>query len=345
MKRFSSFVAFAATLALPLGASAAEAIPTARWKTASESRPLRYQYKSGVNWTKHAGTLHARSQKPNGGYYYHPVCLRDGKIGMALPGPYSAGVQRWSCTGESGGQIVTNGGDFEWEIKQHVAQRGHISIYSLTYGPPNLKRVVCKAVVGSNEVPGYFDLPPAGEMPTACNVQLMGQWVALPNFYVAKAKTSGLSGLPASGDGWWTPPRDWPAGSNGADPVYQVFDQNRHALCRGKSGSTTFYAGHLVASINHAKKRSTGCKFRMPGSNSYGLSHDYDVYIGSGGSTWGESKSGSSTSFANAVPVDTGVHACQDSSGRAGWVKASTKRCYTVDGPVSGVTTFRTLMK
>lgn len=344
-----SIAALVGSLALPSLAKA-NPIPKAEWKTASQSGPLRRGDKSGSNWIRHGGTLHARQQKPNGGYYYLPVCQRNGEIGFATPSNYYNGVQRFNCLGASGGKVVANGSDYTWEIKQHVASRGNISIYSLTYKWGSTTRVVCKARVGSNEVPGYFNLPPAGQMPSGCTVQLMGQMVELPNYYVAKAKTSGLPNLPSSGNGWWVPPKDWPANIKGPDPLYQIEDNKDHTLCRAKSGSV-FYTGYVVDNSNHIKRRSTACKFRMPGASTYVLSHDYAVFIGSGGSDWGTLRGGASTNFSNAVLANSSssatnrIYACQDSAGRAGWVRASTKRCYAVGGSSSGVTSFRTLMK
>jgi len=349
MKRTSSFFAFAVALILPL-AAAAQPISKPKWTTAKQNGPLHRQDKSGTNWIRHRDTLHVRSQKPRGGYFYHPVCLRQGEVSLALPGAYGAGIQRWKCMGTTGGQVVSNGDEFTWELGQHMAQRGRISIYSLTYVWNGETRVVCKAKVGGNEIPGYFALPPADTVPTECNVMLMGQWVGLPIHSVAKAKTSGLPSLPSSGNGWWTPPKDWPASIKGADPIYQVFDNKQRALCRAKQGPA-FHVGHVVAKNNASKRRTTACKFRGPGSTSYGIAHDYDIYIGAGGSTWGPRKSGSSTSFGNAVLANPSssasarVYACQDSAGNAGWAKSTNKRCYTVGGSPAGVTTFRTLMK
>ena len=124
MKRLSSFVAFAATLALPLTAIAADPIPKAKWRGAKmNSRPTRSD-RSGSDWIKDGGTLATRSQKPGGGYYYHPVCKYQGEIGMAFPTSFEMNTQRFSCLGKGGAQLVPNGEDFTWEPQQHVAQRG-----------------------------------------------------------------------------------------------------------------------------------------------------------------------------------------------------------------------------
>ncbi|MCR9161592.1 MAG: hypothetical protein ACE37F_30465 [Nannocystaceae bacterium] len=344
-----SIAALVGTFALPALADASQ-IPMAEWRSTNRSGPLKSGDKSGTNWIRHGGTLHARSQKPNGGFYYLPVCRRGGEIGFAVPSTYRNRVQQFDCLGGPNGKLVANGDDYTWEIKQHVAARGNISIYSLSYTWDRKTRVVCKAIVAGNEVPGYFELPPGGELPSGCTVQLMGQMVEMPNYYVAKARTSGLPGLPASGNGWWEPPKDWPPRIKGADPLYRVHDGRGSAVCRAKS-SGVFFAGHVVTHVDHKKKRGTACKFRLPGGNAYVLSHDYSVFIGAGGADWGPLRSGSSTNFANAVLANSSssshnrTYACQDSAGRAGWVRASTKRCYPVGGSASGVTTFRTLMK
>ncbi len=86
-----SIAALVGTLALPTLAQA-NPIPKAEWKTTSHSGPLRRGDKSGTTWIRHGGTLHARSQKPNGGFYYLQVCQRNGQIGFAVPSSYYTGV-------------------------------------------------------------------------------------------------------------------------------------------------------------------------------------------------------------------------------------------------------------
>lgn len=340
-----------ATLTLtlvPVSVASAYELEAPRWRNQINVNFKQADVANG-RFVRDGGTLAARSQKPNGGYFYNPVCVTaDGRVGAATPDEWNGIRYTFKCLGGDG-ETITNGSDFTWEYKAQVANRGSISIYSLTYEHNGQTRVICKGKVGGEELPGWLPLPAAGGVPGKCNVLVMGQTVAATDFHVARHVPRG-TGQPSltNGAGWISRP-EYEKGPQSEALFRTTTRDGSEVLCRHKRNGK-WWPGVLVAKSYGSKKPGFACSAFIGTSNPY-VSVDYEVYVSSKRtSKFGWEKSGSTTDFSKAVVLDPGTsastrrYACQSGSS-IGYAEGGSKRCRIPINPSSGTAKFRTHMK
>lgn len=340
-------VAAVGLASLPLALAHAYELEPAKWRTRYADNPFRSRsHVSNGRFVVDGGTLAARGQKPNGGYYYSPVCkTSDGRIGAATPTTFGS-TWGWECLGGSG-ELIKNGSDFTWEYKGQVQNRGSISIYSLTYEVNGQQRVICKGRIGTEEMPGYFVLPSAGGVPSACQVTVMGQLVPATTYYVAKHRVTGSNQPTVSNGAGWIERPNYNKGAQ-AEPLYRTTTRDgSKVLCRAQQNGK-WWPGVLVSRSFGSNKPGFACSaFTGTSTRSF---FDYEVYVSSkSASKFGWEKYGTQTNYSGAVVVDEGTnasnrrHACQIGN-TVGYVEPGTKKCkYQRIG--AGATKFRTHMK
>lgn len=333
---------------VPLALAHAYELDAATWRTPYVANQFRSQsHVSNGRFVVDGGTLAARSQKPNGGYYYAPVCkTSDGRVGAATPTTFN-GSWKWACLGGEG-EVVGNGRDFEWEYKNMVQARGSVSIYSLTYEANNQTRVICKGRIGGDEMPGYLVLPSAGGVPNACQVTVMGQTVPVADYYVAKHRVTGPNQPSVTNGAGWIDRPNYDAGPQ-AEPLYRTTTRDgSKVLCRSQK-SGRWWPGVLVPYSYGSNRPGFACR-AFTGVTTQNLIN-FQVYVSSKReSRFGWERLGSQTNFNDAVVVDEGTnasnrrYACQVAGGTVGYVEPGSNKCKYLRSS-AGATRFRTHMK
>lgn len=272
----------------------------------------------------------------NYGTFLSPICRTgDGRIGGATP--YKSG-DRWrmKCLGETyaqGARALKFKSRYTAESDTFTRARGRLPQAAVKVRVDGVRKVLCLAKVGSQQVPGVMHIPSVNSPTLAlppCKVWLMGQLVPIAKWSIVKHAVT----MPSSPNAWWSPGR----GKISPQLPLYVAGTSTEPLCRSHKVFGAKWPGTMRRG-NGPSGMSVYCDFTyLDGSGNLkeGKTESFEIYLAADASKpafpkWGSASSGTSANYSKGLQISKRngepIYFCSQTYGKRGISMPSSKKC------------------